>query len=196
MHMKFSDQNSPEEDALEKQLRAMQPESLSDAALDRLKQRIEETAANEFSIAVEDETSGLPGNALMPRWRPVAWAAAAILMIGLWLVSVYSPGQSGGQIPNYRIPPDNGGGVVKGESTPEFRVAVDETPQVDEPIARNLRLTDVRDEGIVMSIGNTPMKRLRYEFIDTYTWATAQGSGQMRMEVPREDFVLVPVSTY
>ena len=71
-----------------------------------------------------------------------------------------------------------------------------ESPVLPESVVRNLRLTNVRDDGIVMSIGTTPMKRLRYEFIDTYTWATAQGSGLMRMEVPREDFVLVPVSTY
>lgn len=196
MHMKFSDQKSPEEDALENQLRALQPESLSDTALDSLNRRFEETAVNELPITAENVTQGQSGLTTMPRWRPVVWAVAAILMIGLWLVSVYLPDQSGGLSSKTPMPLANGGIQLQTDTPPEIQMATGETETVDKLMARSLRLTDVRDEGIVMSIGNIPMKRLRYEFIDTYTWATSQGSGQLRMEVPREDFVLVPVSTY
>lgn len=194
--MKFSDQKTPEEVALEKQLHAMQPTALSDATLESLEQRLQASPSNNTSGSEVAASNNRPSNAETITWRPIVWSIAAILMIGLWMMSVYLPQQPSQEPKQAHQQTIEGADPIPNEIQPKVMVASNETPALPESVVRNLRLTNVRDEGIVMSIGNTPMKRLHYEFIDTYTWVVAQGGGQMRMEVPRSDFVLVPVSTY
>jgi hypothetical protein len=194
--MKFSDQQSPEDIALEQQLRAMQPAPLSKATLHRLEQSLESAVSNDESNSVEQHTILQPAAGKDGSWRPVLWSIAAMLMIGLWLISVYLPGQSAEQLAQARQHIPAGKEIVLNQHSPEIQTVSNNPPPEEATVERNMRLTNVHDEGIVMSIGNIPMKRLRYEFIDTYQWPTAEGSGRMRMEVPREDFVLVPVSTY
>jgi len=194
--MKFSDQQSPEDIALEQQLRALQPAPLSKATLHRLEQSLESTVSNAESNSGELHSILQPAAGKDGSWRPVLWSMAAILMIGLWLISVYLPGQSPEQIAQARQHTPAGKETVLDQQSPEIQTVSNHTPPEEATVERNMRLTNVHDEGIVMSIGNIPMKRLRYEFIDTYQWPTAGGNGQMRMEVPREDFVLAPVSIY
>ena len=207
--MKFSNQKSPEDIALEKQLRAMQPAALSKVALDSLEQRLESTVSPDLPAAGDKHSDISPKADKSIQWRPVLWSVAAILMVGLWLASVYLPGQApgiqtqtkhGASAEDKTIPiqhnPDREVDSSLPEKNLEYAAGVHGDLGLGEAVTRNLRLTGVRDDGIVMSIGNTPMKRLRYEFIDTYHWTALNGGGQMRMEVPRADFVLVPVSTY
>jgi len=194
--MKFSDQQSPEDIALEQQLRALQPAPLSKVTLHRLEQSLESTVSNAESNSEVHHSILQPAAGKDGSWRPVLWSMAAILMIGLWLLSVYLPGRTPEQPKQVRqqVPERKAPGL--NHHSPEIQTVSNHTPPEETSVERNMRLTNVHDEGIVMSIGNIPMKRLRYEFIETYQWPTAEGSGRMRMEVPREDFVLVPVSTY
>ena len=69
---------------------------------------------------------------------------------------------------------------------------------LDQSSIGNVTISDTifQDDGVVMSIGSVPIKRLRYEFIDTYVWETSPTGSRLSLEVPREDSVLVPVSTY
>ena len=119
--MKFSDQQTPEDIALEQQLRAMQPAPLSKTTLHRLEQSLESAVFNDKSNSEEQDTilqlaAGKDGS-----WRPVLWSMAAMLMIGLWLISLYLPGQSAEQLAQARQHIPAGKEIVLNQHSPEIQ---------------------------------------------------------------------------
>ncbi|MCP5521332.1 MAG: hypothetical protein H7A46_07270 [Verrucomicrobiales bacterium] len=52
------------------------------------------------------------------------------------------------------------------------------------------------DDGILFASSTTPLRRIRYQYLDTTDWRDEQAQAVVRVVVPREDVVLVPLHVY
>jgi len=116
--------------------------------------------------------------------------AAACLVLGFMLLwrpgPLERPGNAGKSLSE--AGPENG--LLVGGTPPDAPANPDYKPVKAENV-----LKSVSADGIVMGRDNQPMRRFRYEFIDTITWKNAQDGSSIRMSYPREEIVLVPVRT-
>jgi hypothetical protein len=55
-------------------------------------------------------------------------------------------------------------------------------------------LYDLKDEGTVRVEGQDPVRRLRYRYVDTYTWKNSSGNASLKWSVPRDEIRVLPVS--
>ena len=56
------------------------------------------------------------------------------------------------------------------------------------------RLLKATDEGIIFSADNEPVRRLRYQFVDTVTLVNQVDGSVFKMEIPREEILFIPVT--
>jgi hypothetical protein len=42
--------------------------------------------------------------------------------------------------------------------------------------------------------GQTSVRRLRYRYVDTYTWKSSHGNASLKWSVPRDEIRVLPVS--
>ena len=57
--------------------------------------------------------------------------------------------------------------------------------------AANL-LYDLQDEGLVLLEDNTPVRRMRARYVDTYTWKNPATNASLTWSVPRDEVRMVP----
>ncbi len=192
--MKESDEITPDEISIEKSLSHLKPMDVPEDWLSEIEDRLARESGEESVKIATGKTQTVQSPKPYPvDFRMFIWTAAAFLMIGVFV------GWFAG-----RSFMTTGDSVISGMDSNSskmdgFASSQNSNASIIEPfetVVRNQQLRKVNDDGIVLSIGETPMKRLRYEFVDTYVWEPASDGALMRMEVPREDFVLVPVSTY
>lgn len=62
------------------------------------------------------------------------------------------------------------------------------------PLQAEQRLMEAFDEGIVFTEGHDPVRKLRYQFIDTLTMVDENDGSVFTMEIPREEILFVPVT--
>lgn len=62
------------------------------------------------------------------------------------------------------------------------------------PVAATNVLYDLKDEGTVYVDGDTPARRLRYRYLDTYTWKNPRNNASLKWSVPRDEIRVLPVS--
>jgi hypothetical protein len=55
-------------------------------------------------------------------------------------------------------------------------------------------LYDLKDEGTVYVNGDTPARRLRYRYLDTYTWKNPRNNASLKWSVPRDEIRVLPAS--
>jgi hypothetical protein len=53
-------------------------------------------------------------------------------------------------------------------------------------------LYDLKDEGAVLVNGNTPARRVRYRYVDTYTWKNPRTNASLKWSVPRDEIRVLP----
>lgn len=53
-------------------------------------------------------------------------------------------------------------------------------------------LYDLKDEGAVMVNGDTPARRVRYRYVDTYTWKNPRTNASLKWSVPRDEIRVLP----
>lgn len=61
------------------------------------------------------------------------------------------------------------------------------------PVAAANVLYDLKDEGPIQLDDLTPARRLRYRYVDTYTWKNPASNASVRWCLPREEVRVVPV---
>jgi len=61
------------------------------------------------------------------------------------------------------------------------------------PVAAANVLYDLKDEGTVQLDDQTTARRLRYRYVDSYTWKNPASNASVRWSVPREEVRIVPV---
>jgi hypothetical protein len=118
-------------------------------------------------------------------WGALAAAAAALVIFGLMLFNGrLGMGQNQPVEETVSEPP-----LVVGE-TPE------ESPDAFKPVLAENNLTGRVDEGIVFLKNGLTARRYRYEFIDRVVWKNPSDGAVVEMEIPRDEYVLIPVQTF
>lgn len=55
-------------------------------------------------------------------------------------------------------------------------------------------LLEAFDEGVVLTANNEPVRKLRYQFVDTVTMVNENDGSIFTMEIPREEILFVPLT--
>ena len=63
-----------------------------------------------------------------------------------------------------------------------------------QPVAATNVLYDLKDEGLVKAEGATPVRRLRYRYLDIYTWKNSRSNASIKWSVPRDEIRVLPAS--
>lgn len=69
-------------------------------------------------------------------------------------------------------------------------------PDRYQPVAATNVLYDLKDEGTVYLDGDTPARRLRYRYLDTYTWKNPRNNASLKWSVPRDEIRVLPASLH
>jgi hypothetical protein len=81
-------------------------------------------------------------------------------------------------------------------TTPIRPAPAGRAPSTDryQPVAAANVLYDLEDEGPVYVDGSTPARRLRYRYLDTYTWKNPRNNASLKWSVPRDEIRVLPAS--
>jgi hypothetical protein len=60
-----------------------------------------------------------------------------------------------------------------------------------QPVAASNVLYDLKDEGLVKTEDNADARRVRYRYLDTYTWKNPKSNASLKWSVPRDEIRLV-----
>ena len=151
---------------LEKELTSLLPKAPSG----QMKANIEK------ALAEPDSTRS--GEALK-MWPITIWAIAACLALVLSIL--------------FLVPDSN---APRGIDTLAQKLPDQTLPEngLYEPIEAEQILTNATDEGVFVNSDNEPMRRLRYQFIDSITMVNKSDGSVFTMELPREEVLMVPLT--
>jgi hypothetical protein len=62
------------------------------------------------------------------------------------------------------------------------------------PVSAANVLYELKDEGQVYTADNTPGRRMRYRYLDTYTWKNPKNNASLKWSIPRDEVRVVPVN--
>lgn len=170
-----SDHNDDDFAELEKVLRALRPAEPS-ASLE----------ARVFSLFASETTSdpenviALPAvesDKILHWFRPIAAAAAVagVFLGGIWMFR------------------DSGGHETKTAETTTTPVTIRDEYQ---PVSAGNVFERATDEGVVYpATTSEPMRRVRYQYHDTYEWRHPEDGSLIRLSVPHEETLYLPVET-
>lgn len=118
-------------------------------------------------------------------WRTAGVAAALALVAAVSFVNMEKVA------PASATPP----GKLAGTS-PAVPATSARAPGLDryQPVAAANVLYDLKDEGTVYVDGDTPARRLRYRYLDTYTWKNSRNNASLKWSVPRDEIRVIPAS--
>ena len=162
---------------LETELKALRPQCPSSSLLERIGGDLaasgHETPAGHHPRYVAATNLG---SWKWHGWRALGAIAAIALVAGVSWMSL-----SVGVRPSTVTPP------VQPAANPA------ETPAY-QPVAAANVLYDLKDEGLVYVDGTTPARRLRYRYLDTYTWKNPRNNASLKWSVPRDEIRVLPAS--
>jgi hypothetical protein len=116
------------------------------------------------------------------RWLIGPATAAGLVALGVWLSS--------------RPPTDADVREAAGNNRPAaVPVAANSNPFPPHPAMVKDQLLEAHDDGIIATLHSMPLRRLRYELLDTFRWENAADGSTLELTVPREEIWIVPVST-
>ena len=168
---------------LENELKALRPSRPSVL----LRARVERELA--------DSGPARPAPAAAPRyrsattlssWKWLSWQSAAaaavvfVVTLGLW------------RQPAPAVPDAPATEVAA--AAPRAPVPVEQPVLADayRPVKAANLLYDLQDEGLVLLEDNTPARRVRARYVDTYTWKNPATNASLKWSVPRDEVRMVP----
>jgi hypothetical protein len=195
---------------LENELKALRPRRPS--AL--LRARVERALAT--GHAVPSEAPATPAASPAPRytsatslrsWKWISWQLAAAASVALAVSVGVWRWQVAGRDPADALPsvaraapatpaatdpvsrPEPSGTVRNGD-----RLLASTAPDVYRPVKAANLLYDLQDEGLVLLEDNTPGRRVRARYVDTYTWKNPATNASVKWSVPREEVRVLPAN--
>ena len=123
-------------------------------------------------------------------WKWLGWRSAG-LAATIALVVTVSWRNLEKAVPAAVAPPSNIVGTGPAQPTPAVRIPIADRYQ---PVAAANVLYDLKDEGTVYVDGTTPARRLRYRYLDTYTWKNPRNNASLKWSVPRDEIRVLPAS--
>jgi hypothetical protein len=173
---------------LENELKNLRPHRPSPALQARVAAALAESPA-----AFPSPSSSAPEPVRSRAWFSWPLAAAAALAVtagvALW------------RSPSAQIQPQElaqAQAVRPGESAPLAIPAGTNPAPVNRyrPVGAASVLYDLKDDGDVYLSDDTPVRRLRYRYVDTYTWKNPATNASLKWSVPREEIRVLPASLH
>ena len=121
-------------------------------------------------------------------WRTAGLATAVALVAVLAMVTLKRPMAQ----TSTKVPPTAPLAATGPARQPEPPMTAHEDRY--QPVAAANVLYDLKDEGQVYVDGDTPARRLRYRYLDTYTWKNPRGNASLKWSVPRDEIRVLPAS--
>jgi len=181
-------------EAIEENLRRLKPKKAPDALIDRLARDADRAFADVRDakrVGTGSQPSPQTASANQSLWShivtlfsPIRAFSVALVVFGVWILA--------GSI-QLRKP------VGTGEATESSTEGVPAVPPPGRqflPFKVENRLVNAEDDGIIGTFANVPFRRVRYQLIDSYTWENLTDGSSIRMAVPREEILILPVSIY
>ncbi len=170
----------------EAELQALRPRRVAPGLLRRLEAELSAPAARPTRyVATTTWTS----------WKWIGWRVAAVaasLAVTATLV-VTKLGQRPDVPPS--LPPSLAQQDVPVTSTaPERATVLAASPGRYRPVSAANVLYDMKDEGVVYAANDAPARRLRYRYLDTYTWKNPKTNSSLKWSIPRDEVRVVPVN--
>lgn len=192
---------------LENELKALRPRRPSVL----LRARVEHELSQPTGVARPTTAEVTPASAprytsatTLRSWKWFSWqmaAAATVALavsLGVWRwqsaesPAPHTPEQSLAQAQNAPVP----------EAAPSFAAERTPTPRAlavrdtYRPVKAANVLYDLQDEGPVLLDDNTPARRVRARYVDTYTWKNPATNASLKWSVPRDEVRVMPASLH
>ena len=123
-------------------------------------------------------------------WKWLGWRTAGLAATVALVVAV-SWRNLGKVVPTPVAPPAKMVGTGPTQPAPAAHVPIADRYQ---PVVAANVLYDLKDEGTVYVDGTTPARRLRYRYLDTYTWKNPRNNASLKWSVPRDEIRVLPAS--
>lgn len=155
---------------LENELRGLVPARPSKA----LDQKLEQALSNRPQVGRKNSCRHIK----LLLW-PAGLAAAAACIV---LVYILPPREAAQPKPDGKA------------SNPNASLVQSVPPRYTEVESKHV-LYNAQEEGIFFPDQGAPARRMRYRFLDSYTWKNPEDGSSIRVEVPREEIILVRLDT-
>lgn len=168
----------------ERELKALTPRALNPRLADRI--------AKDLGVSVANEIGGLSNGARQPdqviAWRWLALSAVGLvasLAVVMAMVRVSKSGDSK-DISTYPS-------ATKAADFAKNKSARTEAADGSyQPVAASNVLYDMQDEGPAAAKGDNLERRVRYRYVDTYTWKDPTNNASLTWSVPRDEIRVQP----
>ena len=69
-------------------------------------------------------------------------------------------------------------------------------PDSYRPVGAASVLYDLKEDAPVTLPNSTPLRRVRYRYVDTYTWKNPATKASLKWSVPRDEVRVIPASLH
>ena len=180
---------------LENELKRLRPRDPSA----RLLSRLEAELATPARASVDSPAATADGLLLWPwlNWRIAAAAAAVVAFATVAITSRQSLDRESGTTAPGTIAATAVPAIQETAVVPESR-SVNPAPISDRyhPVGAASVLYDMKEDGPVTSPNSAPARRLRYRYVDTYTWKNPATNASLKWSVPRDEVRVIPASLH
>jgi hypothetical protein len=184
---------------LENELKRLQPRRTSEELRSRLERELgAPSVAGPVGLGAAPARPRYSAVTSLTSWKWFSWQMAAAAAVALTVsLAVWSSKREPVARP---VTPET---VVKSEpakpaqTNRETDVAA-VAPAVDSyrPVGAANVLYDLKEDGTVYLNDNTPAQRLRYRYVDTYTWKNPATHASLKWSVPRDEVRVIPASMH
>lgn len=170
---------------MEAELKALKLQRPAARLLDRIERELAEPRpASPISGQPRYKTSTNLSSWKWLGWTTAGLATACALVATIGIVRSKQP-----------APVDHASTITLANASPGKATPAVPAPQNRyQPVAATNVLYDLKDEGPVYVDGDQPARRLRYRYLDTYTWKSSKGNASLKWSVPRDEIRVLPTS--
>ncbi|MBI2515785.1 MAG: hypothetical protein HYV95_02610 [Opitutae bacterium] len=178
---------------LENELKALHPRAPSAGLQARIERELAAPAPATAAAAPRYTAATTFRSWKWAGWRLATAAAVALLVsLGVWRSQSSAPGDTPlDQAVSPTVVARQSPAIIR----PEPSVAP-ASAQRYRPVGATNVLYDMKDEGPAYLADNTPARRMRYRYVDTYTWKTPASNASLKWSVPREEVRVIPASLH
>ena len=171
---------------LEAELKSLRPPRPAPTLLDRIGRDL---AVSESAAPARPRYTAAT---TLNTWKWFGWRTAAVAAV-VALVAAVSWMSLEKVTPASEAPREKLAGMTPARPGSEPRAPMADADRY-QPVAAANVLYDLKDEGRVYVDGTTPARRLRYRYLDTYTWKNPRNNASLKWSVPRDEIRVLPAS--